>query len=116
MVYGLGLIFEDYGSKFQSFAFRACSATNANIPGVAVGKSVLSSVFVSSVKGDSLCDFECGPQDVARAQVGGALCDCKGFGVLFHEHGLLKMCIRACVMRSFRLCGSGCSSAAAPAA
>ena len=41
--------------------------------GVAVGKSQLTSVLVSSVKGDSLCDFECGPQDVARAQVGSVL-------------------------------------------
>jgi hypothetical protein len=36
---------------------------------VAVGKSSLTSVFLSSVKGDVLCDFECGPTDVARTQV-----------------------------------------------
>ena len=77
------MIFEDSGSKFQSFGFRACCATNAKSPGVAVGKSVLSSVFVSSVKGDSICDFECGPQDVARAQVGGPVGITRGFGFYF---------------------------------
>jgi hypothetical protein len=37
--------------------------------GVAVGKSMLTSVLLSSVKADVACDFECGPVDVARAQV-----------------------------------------------
>ena len=36
---------------------------------IAVGKSSLTSIFLSSVKGDVLCDFECGPTDVARTQV-----------------------------------------------
>ena len=38
--------------------------------GVLVGKTLLHSVLVSTVKGDTLCDFECGTSDVARAQVG----------------------------------------------
>ncbi len=37
--------------------------------GVTVGKSSLTSVMLSTVKGDCLCDFESGTSDVARAQV-----------------------------------------------
>jgi hypothetical protein len=37
--------------------------------GVNVGKSSLTSVMLSTVKGDCLCDYESGTSDVARAQV-----------------------------------------------
>ena len=50
--------------------------------GVLVGKAVLHSVLLSSVKGDTLCDFECGPADVSRAQVIPALFFC--FQETFH--------------------------------
>lgn len=37
--------------------------------GVLVGKSSLTSVMLTTVKGDCLCDYESGTSDVARAQV-----------------------------------------------
>ncbi len=89
--------------------------------GVSVGKSVLSSVMVCSVKGDTLCDFECGPSDVARAQVKKWIVNCdsilqKWIVYCISVNVMLRNRASMLTPTCERLCGSDCSSAAVAAA
>lgn len=75
--------------------------------GVLVGKTLLHSVLVSSVKGDTLCDFECGTSDVARAQVGDQI----PHAVCLRKSKRNAVLCKAVWQRLQMRCGAGCLKA-----